>query len=59
LCTIQKRFHCGCTGFFVLIPFFKNGEIKFVVNEMIQGVLKGTGEDLLPEIDRYEFTLSV
>jgi hypothetical protein len=49
----------GSTGFFVLIALVKKGKIKLVVDEMIQGVFKSTGEDLFLEMDGDEFTLSV
>jgi hypothetical protein len=49
----------GGSGFFVPIAFVKKGKIKLMIDEMIQGVFKGTREDLFLEMDGDEFTLSV
>ena len=49
----------GSPGFFVLIALVKKGKIKLVVDEMIQGVFKGAGEDLFLEMDGNEFTFSI
>lgn len=44
---------------FVLIAIIKDGKIKLVVNEMIQGVLKGAGQDLFLKKDGDELSLGI
>lgn len=46
-------------GFIVLEPVVENGEIKLVVDQMIQGVFKGAALDLLFKENRDKFALGI
>jgi hypothetical protein len=45
--------------FFILIALVKKSQIKLVVDKMIQGILKGSGQDLFLKMNGYKLALGV
>ena len=50
---------CRCAGFVVLISEVEDGEVDFVVDQIVESVLEGAGEDLFVEAEGDEFALRV
>lgn len=44
-------------GIVVLAPKVEYGQVYFIVDEIVEGVLEGAGENLFVEADRDEFAL--
>ena len=53
----NRRIIRGGADFVVLVPGDKNRKVEFVVDEVIEGVFKGAGEDLLFEVNRNQLAL--
>jgi len=49
----------GGSGDIILETFIKAGEIQLMINEMVQGIFEGTGENLLGKVNGNDFALSV
>jgi hypothetical protein len=49
----------GGSGDIVLKTFIKAGEVQLMINEMVQRIFEGTGENLLGKMNGNEFALSV
>lgn len=49
----------GSSGDVVLEMFIKAGEVQLMINEMAQGIVEGTGEELRGKMNGDEFALGV
>ena len=49
----------GSAGVIITVPIVKDGEIEFVIDQVVQGIFEGAGQDLLVKGDGDELALAV